>query len=123
MYHVGLFATVCSIYTAAACAEVLTYQCIFEYRIDSEGKSDELMPLEFKIDTLNRRSFMEGNAGIVDVEIHVGDRAISFTERLVSGAIQTTTITSDGRAVHSRNTVMLGEIVAAQHFGECRSKE
>jgi hypothetical protein len=102
-----------------ALAEVITYSCSFQYRIDEEGKSDELFPLEFKIDTLSGRAFMEGNLGFVDVEIYVGDNAISFTEKVASGAIQTTTITRDGWAVHSRNTVMLGELVAAQHFGRC----
>lgn len=104
---------------SSAFAEVLTFQCVFEYRIDAEGKTEELMPLEFKVDTFNKRSFMEGNAGIVDVGIHVGDDAVSFTERLFSGAIQTTTITNGGLAVHSRNTIIAGEFVAAQHFGRC----
>jgi len=105
-----------------ATAEVMTWQCQFEYRIDENGKAAEAMPLMFKIDTVSQRAFMEGNAGFVDVEIHIGDNAFSFTEKVASGAIQTTTITADGLAVHSRNTVMLGEIVAAQHFGRCTTK-
>ena len=116
LLYVSFLGLLCA---APAAAEVVTYQCIFEYRIDADGRADELMPLEFKIDTLNRRAFMEGNVGIVDVEIHVGESAFSFVERVDSGAIQTTTITADGLAVHSRNTVILGEIVAAQHFGRC----
>jgi len=102
-----------------ATAEVLTYQCLFEYRIDADGRAKEVMPLEFKVDTLSGRAFMEGNIGIVDVEIHVGDEAVSFVEMVDSGASQTTTITKDGLAVHSRNTVILGEFVAAQYFGRC----
>ncbi len=62
---------------------------------------------------------MEGNAGIVEVDLFIGDEAFSFTEYVVSGTVQTTTITEDGEVVHSRNTVILGEIVAAQHFGRC----
>ncbi len=77
------------------------------------------MPLEFKIDNLSGRAFMEGNAGIVDVEVYVGENAFSFTEKVPSGVIQTTTITADGLAVHSRNTVLFSEFVAAQHFGRC----
>lgn len=98
-------------------AEVVTYECQFEYRVTDEGKADEPMPLTFKIDTVSQRAFMEGNAGIVEVEIYVGSEAFSFTEKLASGTIQTTTVTRGGLAVHSRNTVILGEIVAAQHFG------
>lgn len=102
-----------------AAAEVITYACQFEYRVDEEGKQDERLPLLFKIDTLSHRAVMEGNAGLVDVEIYIGDDAFSFMEKVGSGTVQTTTITRDGLAVHSRNTVILGEIVAAQHFGRC----
>lgn len=102
-----------------AAAEVVTYACQFEFRVDEEGRSEERFPLLFKIDTLSHRAVMEGNAGLVDVEIYVGDEAFSFMEKVGSGTVQTTTITRDGLAVHSRNTVILGEIVAAQHFGRC----
>lgn len=114
-----------SIFTAAlllgspALAEVLIWNCNFTYRIDEDGRTNEQMLLIFKIDTISQRGFMEGNAGIVDVNIHIGDSAFSFMEQVGSGTVQTTTITRDGLAVHSRNTVLLGEIVAAQHFGRC----
>lgn len=119
--HVKFLAAIATIWFLAlpAGAEVVTYVCQFEYRIDEEGKTDELMPLTFKIDTVSQRAFMEGNAGFVEVEIYIGDEAFSFTEKVASGTIQTTTVTRDGLAVHSRNTVFLGEIVAAQHFGRC----
>ena len=100
-------------------AEVLTWNCQLNLRIDQDGPATEEMNLIFKVDTISHRAFMEGNAGIVDVDIHIGDDAFSFTEKVASGAIQTTTVTRNGLAVHSRNTVILGEIVAAQHFGRC----
>ncbi|WP_338549061.1 hypothetical protein [Roseovarius phycicola] len=76
----------------------------------------------FKVDTISQKAYMQGNAGFVAVEIFVGESAFSFTEKLSSGAIQTTTVMRDGQAVHSRNTVLFGEIVAAQHFGNCERK-
>ena len=103
----------------AANAEVLTWDCKFSYRIDDEGRTAEEMRL--KVDTVSQRAFMEGNAGFVEVKLHVGDDAFSFTEAVGSGSVQTTTITRHGLAVHSRNTVMFNEIVAAQHFGTCIS--
>ena len=81
--------------------------------------ANERMNLIFKVDTLSQKAFMEGNSGIVEVGLHIGDDAFSFTENVASGTTQTTTITRDGLAVHSRNTVLFGEIVAAQHFGRC----
>jgi len=62
---------------------------------------------------------MEGNLGLVDVDVHVGDSAFSFLEKPASGIVQSTTVTGRGLAVHSRNSVIFGEIVAAQHFGRC----
>jgi hypothetical protein len=107
------------IFAFPAVSEVVTYACQFAYRVSEEGTAQERLVLVFKIDTVSRRAFMEGNAGLADVDVHIGDDAFSFMERVDSGAVQTTTITRDGLAVHSRNTVMLGEIVAAQHFGRC----
>ena len=107
-------------FPTASVGEVLTWECDFETRVDAGGTHAEDMRLIFKIDTISQRATMEGNAGLVDVNLHIGDDAFSFTEWVGSGAIQTTTITRDGFGVHSRNMVILGEIVAAQHFGMCR---
>ncbi len=104
---------------SSAWAEVLTWDCEFTVRVDGEGTANEHMNLVFKIDTQSGKAFMEGNVGIVEVGLHIGDEAFSFTENVASGTIQTTTITRDGLGVHSRNTVIAGEFVAAQYFGNC----
>ena len=77
------------------------------------------MRMIFRIDPLSHKAFMEGNAGITEVGLHIGGSAFSFTEKLASGAIQTTTITRDGIAVHSRHTILIEKILAAQHLGRC----
>lgn len=100
-------------------AEVLKWNCEFEIRIDADGAENELMPLAFTVDTESHLAFMEGNVGVVEVEIFIGDEAFSFIQRITSGSLQTTTILRSGFAVHSRNTVISGELVAAQHFGRC----
>lgn len=101
-------------------AEVLTWDCNFASRVDANGVATEEMELVFKVDTVSKLAIMEGNAGLVDVDLHIGEEAFSFVEKVPNGSAQTTTITRDGLAVHSRNTVILGEFVAAQHFGRCR---
>lgn len=100
-------------------AEVLTWNCSFEERVDEDGVAMEKMLLIFKVDTISQKAYMEGNVGIVEVGFFLGDEAFSFVQDVASGAVQTTTITRDGAVVHSRNTVLFGEIVAAQHFGHC----
>lgn len=102
-----------------AWGEVLTWDCQFDTRVDSDGTAKEAMHLVFKFDSISRKAYIEGNAGIEEVRLHIGDDAFSFSEPVASGAVQTTTITRGGLAVHSRNTVILKEIVAAQHFGHC----
>ena len=64
---------------------------------------------------------MVGNHGAAEVEVHRGFDAISFVEYVPSGAVQTTTIATDGQAVHSRHTLVApGEFIASQVSGMCR---
>lgn len=119
MKKIAIAATLTCAFAQEGSAEVLKWNCHFEERSTLDGVDAESMLLKFTVDTVSQRAFMEGNAGFVEVEIYVGDSAFSFAEKVGSGAIQTTTVTMDGLAVHSRNTVISGEIVAAQHFGRC----
>lgn len=105
--------------SSGAFAGVLTWTCSFPSRTDPNGGGFEHMDLIFKVDTASQRAYMEGNLGILEVQPHVGDRAFSFVELVDSGAVQSTTITPDGNAIHSRNTVIAGEFVPAQRFGRC----
>lgn len=79
----------------------------------------ESMKFEFKLDTITKKAFMIGNIGIEEVEIFIGDAGFTFISRLATGAVQTTTINRDGHAVHSRNTILAGELIASQYFGRC----
>jgi len=59
-----------------------------------------------------------GNMGMSPVKAHVGDSAVTFVEMLETGAVQTTTVTPR-RAVHSRNTVVSGDLAPTQYYGFC----
>jgi hypothetical protein len=96
-------------------AEMLVYKCEFE-----DEHSDKLS-LVFKIDTNERLAIMEGNLGMSKLDYHIGNEAFSLMESLSSGAVQTTTILEDGRAIHSRNTIILGELVPSQYKGNCKT--
>lgn len=116
-----IFVSLCNFAVGVpASSEVLTWECDFSYRTDDDGRTAEAMTLLFKVDTFSRKAYMEGNAGIVEVDYWIGDSAFSFMEKAGSGSVQTTTVMPSGEVVHSRNTVLLGQIVAAQHFGRCR---
>ena len=99
-----------------AAAGILTWSCTVQ-KIDDEDA--EPLPLTFRLDTVTRRAIVVGNSGFADVQMHIGDDAFSFMETLDSGAVHTTTITRDGLALHSRNTVIAGELVPSQSTGRC----
>jgi len=44
---------------------------------------------------------------------------ITLIEVLPTGAVQTTTIAKDGRSVHSRHSIIIGDLVPSQYFGQC----
>lgn len=77
------------------------------------------MAMVFKVDTIEEFAVMEGNAGMSPLDYHIGDTAFSLMEKVRSGTVQTTTITRDGDAVHSRNTVISGKVMPSQYVGKC----
>ena len=105
---------------ALARGDVLTWECTFDHSYSEGQRNSETLRLTFVVDTQTGRGFIQGNLGIEEIEVFVGDENVSFIERTASGAVMATTIKPDGDAVHSRNTVMLGDFIAAQHFGTCK---
>ena len=61
-------------------AEVLTWNCSFDKRVDEDGVATERMLLIFKVDTVSQKAYMEGNVGIVEVDFVLGDEAFSFVQ-------------------------------------------
>ena len=63
---------------------------------------------------------MIGNAGAAPVHPVIGEDQITFFETTASGNFMMTTI-DFGRlnSVHSRHTVMNGELVPSQYYGRC----
>ena len=56
--------------------------------------------------------------------MHIGGAAISFMEKLETGAVQTTTISFKGDSVHSRHSVLSekdGKMVPSQSYGQCEN--
>jgi hypothetical protein len=60
-----------------------------------------------------------GNVAMGDVDVHVGSVAISFMEKIGTGAVQNTIISFTGDSVHSRHTLLAGQTVPSQYYGEC----
>jgi hypothetical protein len=75
--------------------------------------------LTFQWDTATQDAFVEGNNGLSPVVRINGQGGQTFLEILGTGAVQSTTISEYGTAVHSRNSIILGDVFASQYYGKC----
>ena len=76
--------------------------------------------MTFRYDQITREAIMEGNGGISSVVLQGGSDALTFLEFLTSGAVQSTTVAKNGAAVHSRHTLMFGDLLPSQYYGSCK---
>ena len=76
--------------------------------------------MTFRYDPITREAFMEGNNGVTGVTLTDGYDGLTFLEFLPAGAVQSTTVAKNGAAVHSRHTIMFGDLVPTQYYGTCR---
>lgn len=107
--------------STSASAETLEFKCSFPTRATDEGVSKQDFEMTFVVDTISGEAFLRGNNGVAAVAVLRGESATTFVERLASGAIQTTTVTDAGEAVHSRHTIIAGSVLSpSQNYGSCR---
>jgi len=105
----------------AALASSFRMVCGYEIVASSKGVNNEAFKLEFAYDDVTFRGVLIGNNGLADVEAFVGKSGITFAEKLVTGAVQTTTITSSGESVHSRHSILAGSLIPSQYYGKCKT--
>ena len=111
---------------ASASAETATLVCDYKQMSSEENGLEEVTEnfvLTFIIDDETRKAYMVGNNGSVEVMLvpNSGD-ALTFIELTDSGNVMTTTMTMSGKSVHSRNSVLLGELLPSQYYGTCEEK-
>jgi len=102
-------------------AEVLSYYCNYPNYSNEEGlsKSDNFN-IEFKYDTITEDAFMVGNYGLSKVGAIKGSKGMTFLEFLSTGAVQTTAIDNNNKSVHSRHTLIFGDLTPSQYYGKCK---
>jgi hypothetical protein len=76
--------------------------------------------MTFRYDLITGEAFMEGNNGISSVLMINGYEGLTFLEVIPTGSVQSTTVQMSGAAVHSRHSMLLGELVPSQYYGLCR---
>ena len=106
-----------------ATAKGYRWSCIYADKVSPAGiETDAHLQLDFVFDDVTRKAHVLGNNGS-DVDVHIGSVAISFMEKLETGAVQTTIISFAGGSTHSRHTLLSDkDFVSSQYYGQC-SKE
>jgi hypothetical protein len=100
-----------------AFSETRTYTC--NYPSYSDGNRIQKVEKEFKLififDTSKKTVCMVGNMGSTEVSVSpVVSGGFTFIEITGGGNVMTTSIDSKLNSVHSRNTIIDGELVSAQ---------
>jgi len=104
-------------------AASILYSCTFPKVASPDGLSSaKNFTLKFAYDDFTKEAVMIGNNGVAKAHPIIGGDGITFLETLTSGAVQSTTISSKGQAVHSRNTIMFGDVIPSQYYGTCTSE-
>ena len=95
--------------------------CKFFLEATPKGGSKQASPFElrFIVDMNTHKAYLMGNVGSSEVERHSTPDGVSFVEITESGNVMVTAITNAGDAVHSRNGIMLRELLPSQHYGKC----
>ena len=115
---VALFLLFYSTYLMAA---PVNYICSYDVWADEEGlhNTKKTMVLNFIVDKSADKYYMLGNNGSVEVHFIQGTNQIGFVEITGTGNVMTTAVNSELKSVHSRNTIMLGELIPQQFYGVC----
>ncbi len=106
---------------AESAKPVLHFVCVFERYVSPEtgrlSRAADPLRFEFTVDKAGR-AFAVGR-DVYPVKVITGDSGVTFLEVLATGAVQTTTVNARGKAVHSRHTILFGELVPTQYYGIC----
>jgi hypothetical protein len=101
-------------------AEIVKFSCNFTKTCTTDGCEPTDFSLDFSVDDQTRFATMVGNVGMVEVKVFVGTQGVNFIEQTDGGTTQSTSISRNGSAVHSRHTFIAGELAASQFYGFCK---
>ena len=116
---IALFVALMLVFGTAT-AKGYRWSCTYSDKASPAGiETDAHLTLDFIFDDVTRKAMVLGNNGS-DVDVHIGSLAISFMEKLETGAVQTTVISFAGDSTHSRHTLIRDkDLVPSQYFGLC----
>ena len=107
---------------ATGFAQTTSFKCEYPTYSDEKGnhKVTEKFVLQFVLDSKEGKAYTIGTQGSSEVSVlKSAYNDVNFIEITATGNVMRTAVTSTGISVHSRNTVMSGEIVPSQYYGKC----
>jgi hypothetical protein len=109
-------------WTTLATAKAYRWSCTYSRTASPDGVSDKNFTFNFAYDDVTGKGAVLGSAQ-ANADVHIGRDAISFMEKLETGAVQTTVISSTGDSVHSRHSVVRdGKMIPSQSYGRCETQ-
>lgn len=97
------------------------FNCSYSSYSDEKGnhKADNF-DLVFLVDENDdNKSYIIGNNGSENILYVENTSGVSFIEITGTGNVMTTVITNDMKSVHSRNAIIINDLVPSQYYGEC----
>ena len=118
--YCAAFIVVLMLVCGTARAKDYRWSCTYADKASPAGiETDAHLHLDFVFDEVARKGMVFGTNGS-HVDVHMGSSAISFMEKLETGAVQTTVISFTGDSTHSRYTLLDDKnLVPSQYYGEC----
>jgi hypothetical protein len=111
-------------FSVFANADPITYICAYPTWSDEDGNHPANdFNLTFIVDSENETAYMLGNLGTSEIIFLPKITGTNFLEMSDTGNIYTTTIDDNLNSVHSRNSVILGQLLASQYYGGCTVME
>jgi hypothetical protein len=107
-----------------ALCDSVTYTCRYPTYADDKGvhKSEDDLRLVFLVDSSNETAKMLSGVGRSDVNVDMlysPSGGMALIEKKSGADVLTTSIDTRGRSVHSRNSIVDGQISPAQYYGSC----
>ena len=117
----GLIPVAAWLISSTTWAETTTFKCEYPSYANEEGlhSVESEFVLTFLVDFDTGKGYILGNVGSSEISILQSDGGMSFIEVTAVGNVMTTTMDDSGKSVHSRNSVMFGELLPSQYYGSC----
>jgi len=107
---------------ALAKDDPILFTCDYATYSDERGlnRAEKGFQLRFMIEPKTKTSYFIGNNGSTPVKLVPNADGVTFVEITDSGNVTVTAITHRGASVHSRSSMILGDLVPSQYYGSCK---